>query len=138
MSASHTRHINTNGGYKNFEIFNKNINECASMFDNYYHNKMVEKKLIPSSEEEKALLKKEELDFCVFHQANKFMLKSLQQLCGLEKIPYWNDVAEYGKTVTLYAQWEPSNEVYYEVNHYHRNITTGEYDLYETDQNSSE
>ncbi len=45
-------------------------------------------------------LKKEGLDFCVFHQANKFILKSLQQICELTEIPYWNDVAEYGNTVS--------------------------------------
>ena len=33
------------------------------MFDNYYHNKMVEKKLLPSLEEEKALQKKQDLDY---------------------------------------------------------------------------
>ena len=45
-------------------------------------------------------LKKEEIDYYVFHQANKFMLKSLQMLCGLTGMPYWNDCAEYGNTVS--------------------------------------
>ena len=45
-------------------------------------------------------LKKDEIDYYVFHQANKFMLKSLQQICELTDIPYWNDVAEYGNTVS--------------------------------------
>ena len=71
MSASHHRILNLNGepphfvekNIQNFEIFKKNNNESTSMFDNYYHNKMVEKKLIPSPEEEKALQKKEDLDY---------------------------------------------------------------------------
>ena len=52
MSASHTRKI-----YKN------NNKVITSMFENYYHDKMVEKKLIPSLEEEKALQKKSDLDY---------------------------------------------------------------------------
>ena len=61
MSASHPRRVNTNG-IPNF-FGQKNNNEGISMFDNYYHNKMVEKRLIPSPEEEKALQKKEDLDY---------------------------------------------------------------------------
>ena len=61
MSASHPRRVNTNGIPSLFG--QKNNNEGTSMFDNYYHNKMVEKKLIPSPEEEKALQKKEDLDY---------------------------------------------------------------------------
>ena len=78
MSASHPRRVMVGSqpsipisGYqnlKNFELYNNqcndiNNNEGTSMFDNYYHNKMVEKKLIPSPEEEKALQKKEDLDY---------------------------------------------------------------------------
>ena len=71
MSASHHRIAKVNDAppffveknIQNFEIFKKNNNESTSMFDNYYHNKMVEKKLIPSPEEEKALQKKEDLDY---------------------------------------------------------------------------
>ena len=48
----------------------------------------------------KTSLKKEEIDYYVFHQANKYMLKSLQQLCELTELPYWNDCAEYGNTVS--------------------------------------
>ena len=44
--------------------------------------------------------RKEEIDYYVFHQANKFILKSLQMICGLTERPYWNDVAEYGNTVS--------------------------------------
>ena len=71
MSASHPRRMMSNAvnppfqgkNFQNYEFFNKNNNEGKSMFDNYYHNKMIEKKLIPSLEEEKALQKKEDLDY---------------------------------------------------------------------------
>ncbi|MGM9540593.1 3-oxoacyl-ACP synthase III family protein [Anaerovibrio sp.] len=43
---------------------------------------------------------KEDIGYFVFHQANKFMLEYLQQKCGLMDCPYWNDVAEYGNTVS--------------------------------------
>lgn len=48
----------------------------------------------------KTSLKKMDIDYYVFHQANKFMLKSLQMLCGLTDRPFWNDCAEYGNTVS--------------------------------------
>lgn len=43
---------------------------------------------------------KEDIGYFVFHQANKFMLDYLRQKCGLMDYPYWNDVAEYGNTVS--------------------------------------
>ena len=45
-------------------------------------------------------LQRKDIDYYVFHQANRFMLKSLQQICELNEFPYWNDVAEYGNTVS--------------------------------------
>ena len=45
-------------------------------------------------------LAKTDVDYYVFHQANNFMLKYLQQKCDLLDVPYWNDVAEYGNTVS--------------------------------------
>ncbi|WP_026760396.1 3-oxoacyl-ACP synthase III family protein [Selenomonas ruminantium] len=45
-------------------------------------------------------LAKADVDYYVFHQANNFMLKYLQQKCDLLDVPYWNDVAEYGNTVS--------------------------------------
>lgn len=45
-------------------------------------------------------LAKENVDYYVFHQANNFMLKYLQQKCDLLDVPYWNDVTEYGNTVS--------------------------------------
>lgn len=49
---------------------------------------------------EKTGFKKEDIDYFVFHQANKFMLDFLQQKCDLFGFPYWNDVKEYGNTVS--------------------------------------
>lgn len=40
-----------------------NKKELNSMFDNYYHDKLVEKKLLPSEKEQMEKIKKEELDF---------------------------------------------------------------------------
>lgn len=48
----------------------------------------------------KSNLKKEDIDYFVFHQANKFMLDYLQEKCDLSGYPYWNDVKEYGNTVS--------------------------------------
>lgn len=48
----------------------------------------------------KTNLTKDEIDYFVFHQANKFMLEFLQMKCDLLGYPYWNDVKEYGNTVS--------------------------------------
>ena len=48
----------------------------------------------------KVHLRKEEIDYYVFHQANHFMLRYLQQECDLLDAPYWNDAAEVGNTVS--------------------------------------
>ncbi|MBR1672983.1 MAG: ketoacyl-ACP synthase III [Fretibacterium sp.] len=40
------------------------------------------------------------IDYFVFHQANRMMLSYLQEKCGLLNVPYWNDVRDYGNTVS--------------------------------------
>lgn len=45
-------------------------------------------------------INRRDVDYYVFHQANKFMLKYLREKCGLSNYPYWNDVANYGNTVS--------------------------------------
>lgn len=45
-------------------------------------------------------MSKADVDYYVFHQANKFMLQFLQMKCDLLDYPYWNDVKEYGNTVS--------------------------------------
>ena len=52
----------------NYHILNEDIRfdtkkEKVSMFDNYYHDKLIEKKLLPSQKEEMERRKKEDLDF---------------------------------------------------------------------------
>ena len=49
---------------------------------------------------EKTHKSKEEIGYFVFHQANKFMLDYLRIKCDLMDYPYWNDVSEYGNTVS--------------------------------------
>ena len=71
MSASASRsHRNLQPGinqmpnpdFINYKITDRNKG-TSSMFENYYHDKMVEKKLIPSAEEEKAEQQKLDLDY---------------------------------------------------------------------------
>ena len=47
----------------NYQKFKINNDKVSSMFDNYYHDRMVQKKLLPSPEEELARKKKEDLDY---------------------------------------------------------------------------
>ena len=48
----------------NYRIYNQEKkNEKISMFDDYYHDKLVEKNLLPSQEEEMEKRKKDDLDF---------------------------------------------------------------------------
>ena len=64
-SAAHS-HRNLNPGYTplNCDIYNiNNKKNTPSMFENYYHDKMVSKRLIPSQEEEKAQQMKDNLDY---------------------------------------------------------------------------
>lgn len=48
----------------------------------------------------KANLRREQVDYFIFHQANKFVLKHLQQKCDLQESNYWNDVETVGNTVS--------------------------------------
>ena len=49
---------------------------------------------------EKNKLRKEEIDYYVFHQANKFMLDTLRKICVLPKEKFYNSLAETGNTVS--------------------------------------
>lgn len=49
---------------------------------------------------EKTNMDKTDIDYYVFHQANKFMLNFLRMKCDLLEMPFWNDVSEYGNTVS--------------------------------------
>ena len=45
-------------------------------------------------------LKRNDIDYYVFHQANRMMLDYLREKCGLSNDNFWNDVREYGNTVS--------------------------------------
>lgn len=45
-------------------------------------------------------LSKHDINYYVFHQANKLILDSLRDKCGLQDMPYWEDMKEYGNTVS--------------------------------------
>lgn len=49
---------------------------------------------------EKNHLKKDQIDYYVFHQANKFMLKTIRQVCILPKDKFYINLATTGNTVS--------------------------------------
>ena len=49
---------------------------------------------------EKNGLAKEDVDYYVFHQANKFMLSTIQDLCSLPKDKFYNNLTNTGNTVS--------------------------------------
>lgn len=48
----------------------------------------------------KSALKRQDIDYYVFHQANRMILDYLREKCGLQDFPFWNDVRDYGNTVS--------------------------------------
>ena len=48
----------------------------------------------------KANLTRADLDYCIFHQANKFMLEHLRVKAELENVPYHNDISHTGNLVS--------------------------------------
>lgn len=47
-----------------------------------------------------AEISRTDLDYCIFHQANKLMLEYLQKKAELEGVPYFNDIAHSGNLVS--------------------------------------
>jgi 3-oxoacyl-[acyl-carrier-protein] synthase-3 len=45
-------------------------------------------------------LKKESVDYYVFHQANKFMLNTIRKVCGIPKGKFYNNLETTGNTVS--------------------------------------
>ena len=45
-------------------------------------------------------LEKDDIDYFVFHQANKFMLSTIRKVCSLPKEKFYLDLAETGNTVS--------------------------------------
>mgnify|MGYP002624277130 CR=1 FL=1 len=48
----------------------------------------------------KADLTRADLDYCIFHQANKFMMTYLREKAGLNDVPFHNDITETGNIVS--------------------------------------
>lgn len=44
-------------------------------------------------------IEREDIDYCVFHQPNAFMLEYVQKKCRLQGVPFYNNVKETGNTV---------------------------------------
>lgn len=70
-----------NGG----EIFNFTLDAVPSMMNNIL---------------EKNGLEKDDIDYYVFHQANKFMLNTIRKVCVLPKDKFYVNLAETGNTVS--------------------------------------
>ena len=49
---------------------------------------------------QKAELTREDLNYCIFHQANKLMLEHLREKAELENVPYFNDISKTGNLVS--------------------------------------
>ncbi len=47
-----------------------------------------------------ANLNRADLDYCIFHQANKFMMTYLRDKAGLNDVPFHNDIADTGNIVS--------------------------------------
>ena len=47
-----------------------------------------------------ASLTRADLDYCIFHQANKFMMTYLRDKAGLNDVPFHNDISETGNLVS--------------------------------------
>ena len=49
---------------------------------------------------EKNHIQKEDIDYYVFHQANKFMLNTIRKICSFPKEKFYNNLKETGNTVS--------------------------------------
>ena len=47
-----------------------------------------------------ANLTRADLDYCIFHQANKFMMTYLRDKAGLNDVPFHNDITDTGNLVS--------------------------------------
>ena len=48
----------------------------------------------------KAKISRADLDYCIFHQANKMMLEFIQKKCALTSVPFFNDITLTGNLVS--------------------------------------
>ena len=49
---------------------------------------------------EKSHLEKTDIDYFLFHQANKYMLNTIRKICGIEKDKFYIDIEHTGNTVS--------------------------------------
>jgi 3-oxoacyl-[acyl-carrier-protein] synthase-3 len=49
---------------------------------------------------EKSHMDKNQIDFFLFHQANKYMLNTIRKVCGIEKDKFYIDIEQTGNTVS--------------------------------------
>ena len=45
-------------------------------------------------------LTRADLDYCIFHQANKFMMNYLREKANLNNVPFHNEISETGNIVS--------------------------------------
>ena len=82
-----------NGNYRsNWEIFMDGM--AITYFTLREVPPLVEKVL------DAAKLTRADLDYCIFHQANKFMMTYLRDKAGLNDVPFHNDISETGNLVS--------------------------------------
>lgn len=101
VGASRNPYETTPITYSEDEYGNKRSNR--NLFMNGSSIMEFSRKVVPNLVEkilQKVHLTKTELDYCVFHQANRFMLQILQSECELTDCNFWNDVKNYGNTVS--------------------------------------
>ena len=48
----------------------------------------------------KTNLKRSDIDYYIFHQANKFVMNHVQKKCGLDGMNFYNDISDIGNTVS--------------------------------------
>lgn len=48
----------------------------------------------------KTNLQREDIDYYIFHQANKFVMNHVQKKCGLDNLNFYNDIDDIGNTVS--------------------------------------
>ena len=85
--------VDENGNYhSNYEMYMKGA-EIATFVLNEVPP-MIDKVL------SKANLTRADLDYCIFHQANKFMLANLRLKAELEDVPYHNEISYTGNLVS--------------------------------------
>lgn len=82
-----------NGNYRsNYEIFMDGM--AITYFTLREVPPLIEKVLAA------AKLTRADLDYCIFHQANKFMMTYLRDKAGLNDVPFHNDISETGNLVS--------------------------------------